>query len=279
MKTTYIAFFISIMALKHISAQKPFIDHFQEPKSLSNWKTLEIEGWTSKIRKLEVKDGNLIFEPTSSGWFEDNYAGLIYRTYSGNFELTAKMKVEGVSSKLPNTTFSLAGLFVRAPRELDPKTWQRNRENWIFFSIGSATAPGQPQFEIKTTYNSQSTLKIYPAKSNWVTLKIVRISEIFTLLYQFEGEEWKILDHFIRPDLPDTLQIGITAYSDWPSVSKIYPNFEEYNKNGTKKDGGDLRAYFDYISIEPGKLTKELPIANFISQQVLNDLKERKNKP
>ncbi|MBP2831276.1 DUF1349 domain-containing protein [Aquimarina sp. U1-2] len=271
MKYYFLAFIV--MTAFSIQAQEKFVSGFNSDKNLKDWSQLTIEGWKSKIRTLKVENGKLIYEPTSSGWFEDNYAGFLYREFQGNFELTTKVKVEGTNSKLPKTSFSLAGLFVRAPREVNSKNWKPKGENWMFFSIGSATEPEKPQFEIKSTYSSQSTLKIYPAKAEWVELKIVRVSEIFTLLHKFEGEEWKILDQFIRPDLPETLQLGITAYSDWPSVSEIYPNYEEYNRNGTKNDDGDLIAYFDYVSIKKGVVEKELPIANFIGKEVLKNLK------
>ncbi|MGD1841014.1 MAG: DUF1349 domain-containing protein [Thermonemataceae bacterium] len=267
------ALMLIVIMAKSIQAQEKFVCNFNSKEEMNQWDALTIDGWKSKIRTLKVEDSKLIFEPTSSGWFEDNYAGFLYREFTGNFELTTKIKVEGTTSPLPNTAFSLAGLFVRVPREIDANSWSRQGENWMFFSIGSATKPGKPQFEIKSTYNSQSTLKIYPAKAKWVELKIVRVSEVFTLLHKFEGEEWKILDQFIRPDLPDTLQLGITAYSDWPSVSEIYPNYEEYNRNGTKQDSGDLRAYYDYISIEKGTVEKKLPIANLIGEEILKSLK------
>ncbi len=260
------------MVVQNLHAQEVIISNFDDTQDLDQWSQLIIERWTSKIRTLEVKDGQLILEPTSSGWFEDNYAGFLYRTFSGNFELTTKVKVVGTAADLPSTAFSLAGLFIRVPREVEAKSWTRNGENWMFFSIGTATEPGKPQFEIKSTYNSQSTLKIYPAKADWVELKIVRVSEIFTLLYKFKDDSWKIIDQFIRPDFPETLQLGITAYTDWPSVSEIYPNYEEYNKNGTKVDNGDLRAFYDYISIKKGVVEKKLPIANFIGEEILRGL-------
>lgn len=255
-------------------AQTTFRDDFSSSESLDNWALLEIEGWDSKIRKLAVENDKLVMEPTSSGWFEDNFAGHLYREYTGDFELSTKVKVAGTTANLPQTAFSLAGLFVRAPRNFTASEWERGKENWMFFSIGSATEPGTPQFEIKSTYQSQSTLKIYPAQDEWVELKIVRVAEVFTLLHKFAGEDWKILDQFIRPDLPETLQLGVTAYADWPSLAEIYPNYEVYNQHGTKEDKGDLVAYFDYIDMAPTPVKKELPIANFIGQQVLMSIIE-----
>ena len=262
------------MSTSHLIAQNTFKDEFNTPSSLENWEQLEIEGWSSKVREVKVEDNKLVLEPTSSGWFEDNFAGFLYREYTGNFQLTSKVKVEGTVASFPETLFSLAGLFIRAPRKVTAATWERGKENWMFFSTGSATDAGKPQFEIKSTYNSQSTLKIFPSKETWMELKIVRVDEIFTLLYKYEGEEWQILDQFIRPDLPETLQVGITAYSDWSSLAKIYPSYEKYNVEGTLQDKGDLRAHFDYVSIEPCDIKKEVPIANFIGQQVLSTVQK-----
>ena len=78
--------------------------------------------------------------------------------------------------------------------------------------------------------------------------------------------------------MPDTLQLGITTYSDWLSVAKVYPDNESYNRYGTPDDKGDLVAYFDYIAIEPGSVEKEMPMANFIGEQVLNVLNSQGGK-
>ncbi|WKN42617.1 DUF1349 domain-containing protein [Tunicatimonas pelagia] len=261
------------MLTEPVNAQT-FRDDFASPNSLNNWQQLEVDGWQSKVRSLEIQNGHLVMEPTSSGWFEDNVAGFLYREYTGNFELTARLKVSGTTTDLPQTAFSLAGLFVRAPHELRADTWQPGQENWMFFSIGSATEPGTPQFEIKSTYQSQSTLKIYPAQDAWVTLKLVRVDEVFTLLHCFDGQDWQLLDQFIRPDLPETLQLGITAYADWPSVAEVYPDYAQYNRQGTPQDRGNLVARFDFISISPTPIEKELPIANLIGEQVLTSVQE-----
>jgi hypothetical protein len=243
-------------------------DNFNNEKSLADWKLLEIENWNSKWRKIEVKNSALIIEPKSSGWFEDNYSGFLYRELTGDFIVTARIKVEGIYSEMPLTAFSLAGLFIRKQREFNAETWRPGQENWLFFSTGSATEAGKPQFEIKTTYQSTSTLKIYPAKTGWVELRIVRLDEIFTLFYKYETTSWILLDQFIRPDLPLTLQVGITAYSDWPSVSEIYPDYIKYNKEGIKQDKGDLRVFIDWISFRKPKMKKILPIATFSEEQL-----------
>jgi len=50
-----------------------------------------------------------------------------------------------------------------------------------------------------------------------------------------------------------------------------------YNIKGAPKDNGDLRAYFDYVSVEPTPVKKELPIANWVGEQVLTEVRNSEN--
>jgi hypothetical protein len=65
--------------------------------------------------------------------------------------------------------------------------WAPGGENWLFFSIGTSAPAGTPQFEIKTTTNSLSTLKILPSPTGWVELRVARHGELFTLLHRADG--------------------------------------------------------------------------------------------
>ncbi len=254
-----------------VSAQTPKTssilvqDKFESEKSLEQWKSLEISGWASKWRTAKISNGNFVIQPKSSGWFEDNYGGFLYHEVTGDFIVSTRIKVEGNGVPTPETSFSLAGLFIRKPRDFSAESWRPGQENWLFFSTGCATESGKPQFEIKSTYQSTSTLKIFPSKQGWMDLRIVRLGEIFSLLYRYDGAEWTLLDQFIRPDFPMTLQVGITAYADWNSVAAVYPDYASYNKNGAPKDQADLTATFDSFSIRRPNVKKDLPIAQPIS--------------
>ncbi|MBC8082908.1 MAG: hypothetical protein H7Z21_06810 [Hymenobacter sp.] len=241
--------------------------YFDSEAALASWQQLEIPGWASKWRLLKIHDGQLVLEPKSSGWFEDNYGGLLSRELTGDFIVTTRLKVEGTADALPQTAFSLAGLLVRKPREFRAETWRPGQENWLFFSTGAATEPGTPQFEIKTTYQSTSTLKIFPAQAGWMELRIVRQEEIFSLFYRYDGQPWQLLDQFIRPDLPATLQVGLTAYADWPSVAEVYPDYLRYNRHGTPTDHADLRATFAWLAYRKPLVDKPLPLATLRPEQ------------
>lgn len=228
---------------------------FNRESSLQAWKEHRVEGFSEKWSSPRIENGGLVLEPTSSGWFEDMQAGHLYREVDGNFVVTTRIKVSGTKTRLPQTLFSLAGLFVRAPRpSLTAASWKPGLENWLFFSVGTAYPAGRPQFESKTTYNSLSTLKIGDAaavyrgdKTRWVELRVARQGELFSLLYKIEGQKrFTLHEQFIRPDLPETLNVGLTAYADWGSAAPIYPDFPRYNTQLPAKKG-DLLARVKWI--------------------------------
>lgn len=243
---------------------------FDSAAALDGWLTHEVDGFSDKWRAPRIEDGRLVLEPTSSGWFEDMQAGHLYRAVEGNFIVTARMRVEGTQAQLPQTLFSLAGIFIRAPKPgLTAATWEPGRENWMFFSTGTAYPAGTPQFEVKTTYNSLSTLLIHPADAVYaggvtrdVDLRVARQGELFSLLYRVEGEDaFTLLDQFIRPDLPAVLNVGLTAYADWGSAAPIYPDFVRYNTQAPAL-AGDLVARVERIDFRRPTVER-FPVASF----------------
>jgi hypothetical protein len=219
------------------SSIEQFSTRFDKPDALNGWREHRVAGFSEKWAKPAIENGLLVLRPTSSGWFEDMQAGHLYREIDGNFVVTTRLKVTGTQALLPQRSFSLAGLFIRVPRPgLTAANWQPGKENWMFFSLGTAFPAGTPQFEVKTTFNSLSTLFItdasnaYDTAAKWVDLRIARQGELFSLLQRIEGaSEFTLVEQFIRPDLPKKLNVGITAYADWDSAAPIYPDFKKYN--------------------------------------------------
>lgn len=234
---------------------------FDTPQALTNWQEFQVEGWVPKWEAPRIEDGVLVLQPRSSGWFEDNTGGHLYQEVTGDFIVTTRIRVEGTQSPLPQRSFSLAGLFIREPRTMTAETWEPNQENWLFLSVGTASPAGRSQFEIKSTYDSLSTLKISEAQAGWMRLRVARSGELFTLLYQADGSsEWTVLDQFIRPDLPATLNVGLTAYADWDSLAPDYPNYQQYNEQGASAQNADLVAYVESIEFRRPS-TSRFPLA------------------
>ncbi len=258
----------------------PLSTRFDQVAALSAWTSHQPLGWAPAWRRMEIRDGALEIEPVSGGWFEDYQSGHLYQPVVGNFIVTTRIKVTGTAGRnLPRTSFSLGGLLLRAPRQFNAGNWVPRKEDWLFFSVGSAAdvealpdrvqVMGRPQFEIKSTDDSRSTLKISDAPSNHVDLRIARDGSIFTLLYRQVGDSagWQVLDQFIRSDLPETLWAGITAYSDWDSTASGYPNYEKQNRDGPARDNGDLLARVEWINFRRPQFNLGLPIATLVERR------------
>ncbi|MEM9765736.1 MAG: hypothetical protein AAF968_25100 [Pseudomonadota bacterium] len=249
---------------------------FDEPAALAAWTEHAPEGFTPKWQAPRIDDGHLVLEPISGGWFEELHGGHLYRTVEGDFIVTTRINVAGTEAALPQTLFSLAGLFVRAPRSFTAATWAPGRENWLFFSIGTSAPAGEPQFEIKTTMNSLSTLKIHPAPTGWVELRLARHGELFTLLHRADSAtDWTVADQMIRPDLPQVLNVGLTAYADWGSVAPIYPDMMRVNTEGTPENNADLIARVDWIAFRRTAVGR-IPIANIFAPAFIVAIEKRR---
>jgi hypothetical protein len=253
---------------------------FDSPSRLAGWRLHEVPGFSPKWDAPAVQDGVLVLRPLSSGWFEDMQAGHLYREVEGNFVVTTRIRVEGTRAATPQTLFSLAGLFVRAPRPgLTAANWQPGRENWLFFSLGSAFPAGAPQFEVKTTFNSLSTLRISDAAAAFPGGRPAWV-ELFSLLHRVEGaREFTLLDQFIRPDLPARLNVGLTAYSDWNTETNHYPDFVAHNTRPAPRNA-DLVARVERIDFRRPTVDR-FPVASFdvrssfmpeVSQRRIDDL-------
>jgi hypothetical protein len=201
-------------------------DDFDNATSLRRWQDhAVVEGWPSMTEQADVNTtapGQLYLVPRTCTWFEDYHGVYLFKTVTGDFDVTTRIQATGKTTDLPQRTFSLTGLMVRAPRAVTPQTWKPGGENWVFITTGYGdNAPGRagrPQIETKTTQNSKSHLTLIRSQSGWVYLRVVRVDTAFLMLYSFDGQEWYLSQRFTRPDLPKTVQVGLNAYTNWESI-------------------------------------------------------------
>lgn len=226
-------------------------DEFESTASLENWQQYHaVEGWPDMIKVLEVEDGLLRLEPYTSGWYADYHAPFMFQEVTGDFVVTTRLKASGQTSDLPTEQWSLTGLMARAPRDITAETWEANGENWVFITTGIADRLNRPVFETKTTVNSDSRLRLHNARSGWLELRLARIGANFILLYRYEGEaEWVIQERFYREDMPETLQVGLVAYTDWLTADHLDP--ETFNTTLITDGTPDLVVEVDYIRFAP----------------------------
>ncbi|MEM9933108.1 MAG: DUF1349 domain-containing protein [Bacteroidota bacterium] len=230
-------------------------DEFQDAKSLQNWTSFhESEGWPNHILKANINtssEGNFHLEPQVGFWYGEVHCGPFYfKEVRGDFTVTTKVKASGRNTETPLKSFSLAGLMVRSPRPTGISKTKKGYENWLFISTGYAKGKHQPQFETKQTINGKSKLKIFPAKTGWVEIAISRKGNRF-LLYVKEDQGWSILREITHPNMGETLQVGMIAYTDFNSSMKRRYVFKRTALNTTVYTDGepDLIARFDYLRV------------------------------
>lgn len=214
----------------------PLSDEFSRAGSLSMWHDhAAAEGWPSQVEQLDVnttEPGSLYLVPLTSTWFEDYRGVFLYKTITGDFDVVTRVKTTGKQSAVPQRQYSLAGLMVRAPRNVTPTSWTPQHENWLFITTGygqpdGTMAAGTPQIETKTTTNSRSTLTLKPSATGWLELRVVRLGGTFVMLYRLPDGGWQISSRFVRNDMSATVQVGLNAYTNWESI-RTAPS--EFNK-------------------------------------------------
>ena len=205
-----------------------FSDEFDSPATISRWlRIYQTEGWGNNVlERFDIhtnRPGHAVMVPYTSSWYAEWRGELTYKIVTGDFVITTHVDtLNRAGTGAPASHFSLAGLMVRTPRTMTNATqWTPNSQNYIFLSLGSADNPGSFQFEVKTTINSVSTLHIRPATAQLATIQIARIGPHFITLRQDPGGSWQVHQRYHRPDMPQTLQAGLTVYTDWTTCDSV----------------------------------------------------------
>lgn len=230
----------------------PLTDEFDDSSTLSEWARVhEVEQWNAnQLEEWDIDDsqpGWMTMVPYTSSWYE-NYRGVLaFKLVTGDFIFSTRVRPRrrDGSPGAPQSQYSLAGIMVRAPRNITPQTWTPGGENYVFLSMGAAGDPGVYQFEVKTTENSVSDLQYENIEATETEIRVARIGSHIIVLRRVPGADWTIHRRYLRDDFPDTLQAGLTCYTDWPNVQGLDP----FVHNGTVITEGnpDLRAEFDYV--------------------------------
>jgi len=233
-------------------AQIPESDEFSNPATLALWQRVDVlEDWgADQLQSVDIdvtRAGHFTLVPHASTWYQDWRGVLVFRPVTGDFVATASVHVERrTGAGAPTSQYSLAGILVRTPRAITPATWAPGGENYVFLSLGAADQPGSYQHEVKTTEDSVSTLQISPAPGADAEIQVARIGNAFIMLRRpLPAGAWTVHRRYPRSDMPATLQVGMTVYTDWPTASTLTP----FDHNQTVIAGGnpDLVAQFDYF--------------------------------
>lgn len=265
----------------------PLSDEFNYGPTITNWQRLyQTEGWGNNVlQQFDInvtRPGRMFMRPYSSVWYAEHRGELAFKEVTGDFVITTGVEpTSQAGAGAPQSSFSLAGLMVRAPRSMtNPAQWTPGGQNYVFLSLGAASTPGTYQFEVKTTVNSVSTLDVSSGPPR-ALLQIARLGSHIITLRQNPGEAWVVHRRYARPDLPARLQAGLTVYTDWTLCDRV--GFQNQNTrvltNGAPLAGGgvvsganpDLLAAFDYVRYQRPQIPASLTGANFSNPAAVTD--------
>jgi hypothetical protein len=266
-------------------------DEFGEASTFAAWQDLGVvEGWVTPSYEAADIDttapGHFHIVPGALTWYNHLRGLLFFKEVSGDFVATVRVRVLSRHDPVdpnepPNRSFSLAGVFAHGPRPVvqaapQPYTtdavwppgdfgsdYLPGTENYIFLSYGSAGDPGVRQFEIKATRHSSSRL-YYSANGidqgqtdAW--LQMVRVGDTVVCLRKHAVDgPWFAENRYPNPDHPfpdfgETIQLGVTAYTDWPTAAPFSDGGLQtsYHFNYAPPGGGqpDLVAQVDYFRV------------------------------
>jgi hypothetical protein len=264
-------------------------DEFDDPGSLAAWsRVVATEGWGNDV--LEVFDvdttrpGHLVMVPYSSSWFAEWRGELTYKTVTGDFVITTHVEPRNrAGTGRPERDYSLAGIMVRTPRAMTvPAQWTPNGQNYVFLSMGAANrTTALFQFEVKTTINSVSILDVTDTSATRAAIQVARIGPHIITLRREEGGVWTVHRRYFRNDFPETMQAGLTVYTDWNtcfSAGYVNNNLLVLTNgavllNSSVLSGAvpDLVASFDYVRYARPQVPAELAGANFSDPASVSD--------
>jgi hypothetical protein len=231
-------------------------DEFDDAATTDQWQRVnEVEGWNAD--QLNIYDidatqpGRMVQQPNTVVWYQNYRGPMAFQTVTGDFSFTTQIHITdrddiggSDANDVPgDSLYSLAGAMLRTPRDItDALTeWTpgsmaddgtNNGENYIFLSAGYGTGnPDEFALEVKTTRNSDSQLELTPLgpDTNTVNVQLARIGNSVIALYQLPGEEWQVHRRYSRPDMPETMQVGLVTYTDWEKAN----DFDPFTQNST----------------------------------------------
>lgn len=240
----------------HISLCAQYSDHFTDNAQLTQWSIFS-QGDPAYYQSLVYNDsliggqmlsgteGKLVITCGNTYWYANVTGPYVYQRTWGDFTATTYVRSldRDNTGVPPQSEFNSTGLIVRNP----VTTFG---ENYIMVNLGMQSHANQIGSESKTTQGSTSTLYLDPDLHEGE----VRIERIGTTIrtYKRTGSdpEFVLLDVFDRPDIPDTVQIGmvLNGYTDDPDIrgefDYIYFSGGDCRivRNGNDAGAGSLRA-------------------------------------
>lgn len=214
---------------------------FDDVAQLSVWSKLsDTEKDLDRLTKLDVNTtakGSMYLEPKPSAWFDGFRGPFVYQELAGDITMHMRIKADGVKGGTPKRKFSLGGAMLRVPESDD-------KPNWVAISAGTADKSGL--VEVKDTKDGSSKPEGIAVKSGWVDVVLARAGGVVAAFYKQDGGAWKVGKRWARGDLPEVLQWGVSATTDWDSFATLKKN--PAKANGQQIKGvPDLKLTVDFV--------------------------------
>ena len=186
-------------------------------------------------------------------WFEDRYGVLVYRPVTGNFAVSARLRVVDApnAEQPPSGAFNAGGFVIR-----NPAGTHQGDENWVMYNIGAQGPSGYAR-EVKKTGGSRSGLYLNPQPFEGAALLVCRVDDSFRFWHWADGawqaervipdvtdiqaRQWPEVDEtgatpiqFDLPGLPATLQMGLMTGA-WQTAGA--------------NDMTRTQSFFDYVRV------------------------------
>lgn len=171
-------------------------------------------GWSvlnPQAVEIQSQDGALVMTLTHRAlWFMDRRGVFVYKPVSGNFRITADVHTAKRSDPTQppggDGTVQLGGLMAR--------NGNGGQENYVFIVAGDDG--NGLSIETKNTVESFSKYSGPDWDAAEAELRLCRFGASFNLYKRHIGsnEAWTSAATFERTDLPETVQVGLTIYTD-----------------------------------------------------------------
>ncbi|MEO3874278.1 hypothetical protein ABGB18_36230 [Nonomuraea sp. B12E4] len=221
---------------------------FADAADMKMWSKLsDTEKDVDRLAKYDVNktvQGSMYLEPRTSAWFDGFRGPFVYQELAGDIVMYARVRITGKTGGQPDRQFSLGGLMARQPGSYA-------KPNWVSITTGTAEKSGQ--VEVKYTQDGSSRPQELAVKDGWVELVLGRVGGAFVALCREDKGTWKVGRRW-PSTLPDVLQWGVTAYTDWDSYALLQKDPAKGNAQQVKGTP-DLKMTVDFVRF----LRPELP--------------------
>lgn len=178
------------------------------------------------LTTLSVSNGVLELQPTVGGlqniWYQGAEGPLVWRLVSGDFEVTTRLTVDDPQNPgaPPPISYRLAGILLQ-----DPSSTPVDND-FCHVALGGGDGVSPLAAEDKDTIDSTSDFVLHPVATLTGELRLMRSNGVVSMWHRTDDTQpWTLLRQHARPDLPQTLRVGLMAYSA-ASPPRVRARFE-----------------------------------------------------